>query len=482
MKKIIPFLLILFSLQSMAQSQIVWDNTIDIATSTYDNEYPHIALNASGNPVVIWGRTSDESLFYARWDGTQFTAPIKLNDSLTIASAYWMGPEIASHGDTIYVVMKETPESDTSSHVHIVRSFDGGISFSSPNRVDYIGDSLSRFTTVTTDQTGNPIIAYMKIDNSWLNHRWVVTKSTDYGNTFSSDVKASGWGNSAEACDCCPGTVVSNANTCAVVYRDNNNNLRDIWAGISYNNAQSFTNGFNIDNNSWMINSCPASGPDAVLIGDTLYSVFMNGGSGKNLNYFSKSDVNGNAVNLVSPLSGFISGLLQQSYPRIANDGNAVAIVWKQVVSGSAQIPILYTDDITQGLPAVYDTVDIDNITNEDVEIGNGKVFVVWQDFSSNTVKYRSGTIAPVTTGIAHNTPSFIADVFPNPARDYIQIAFNHNSNKEYLIRLLDTQGRLISDFYNASEINISDLESGVYFIHIEQNGFSGFAKFLKLD
>ena len=385
-----------------------------------------------------------------------------------------MGPDIAAYGDTVYVVVKQTPEADTASHIFIIRSFDGGQNFMAPVRIDYIADSVSRFPTVTTDATGNPIVAYMKFNNTFGASRWVVTKSADYGNAFSVDVKASGWGSSTDVCDCCPGAILSDGNNCAMLYRNNNSNIRDTWMGVSNNNAMSFTNGFNVDNNNWQLFSCPSSGPDGVLIGDTVYSVFMNGGSGNYRTYLSKSSISGVSANSVSNLTGAITGLSQQNYPRIASDGNVVAIVWRQTVNGSSQLPILFTNNINNGFPAVYDTVDLADNTNADVAVSNGNIFVVWQDDNSGTIKYRTGSFTPVTTAIhqfQNNTFNIVA--YPNPSNDNWNITAN-SPNKIINAALYNTLEQVIDIPFatqNAESftlrINNKNLSQGMYLLRI---------------
>lgn len=469
MKKVIVFIAIVISIS--VNAQITWVGSNNISTNTYSNMHPRMVLDGSGNPLVIWGRNSDKSVFFSRWTGTMFTTPVKLNPTwLTISTASWMGPDIASHGDTVYVVMKETPEDDTSSHIYIVKSFNGGMTFSSPVQVDNIGDSISRFPTLTTDATGNPIVAYMKFNSSFLDSRWVVTKSTDYGNTFSIDTKASGWGSSAEVCDCCPGVITSSGNTFAMLYRDNNVNIRDSWAGISTDNASSFTNGFALENNNWMLMSCPASGPDGVIVGDTLYSTFMNGESGTYLNYFSKSSISSGAMSSVTNVTGAIAGLSQQNFPRIANDGNAMAVVWKQTVSGASQLPILFTNDIANEFPSTYDTVDLDYITNADVALSNGNIFVVWEDDNSGTVKYRFGTYPSATAGISEVAKSNFS-IYPNPSKGKFQFATGSSQIAENCtIEICNVQGEII--YQSAitkikSEIDLSNQTNGIYFVKI---------------
>ncbi len=448
--------------------------------------HPRMALDGAGNPMVIWGKMSDESIFFSKWNGTAFTTPVKINPTgFKAATASWMGPDIASKGDTVYVVFKRAPETSDTNYIYILTSFNGGASFSSPVRVDYIADSISRFPTVTVDDAGNPIVAFMKFNASFMQSRWVVTKSADYGKTFSTDVIASGYsGTNAEVCDCCPGAIISSGNISAMLYRDNLNNIRDIWTGISTNNNVSFNSGFATDNTKWMINSCPSSGPDGVVIGDSLYSVFLSAGSGNFRTYISSSSISSGAVKSVSRLSGNFTGLSQQNYPRIATDGKAGAIVWKQTTSTGTQLPILFTNDISKGFPTNYDTVDLKDITNADVAMSNGNIFVVWQDDNSGTVKFRSATYTPINTSVnEYNNYQMEQNnfsVFPNPATGIINVI--SSDNEKYAINIYNAVGEKI---YNASptsntQIEISNYASGIYFLQIVSQHYFSIQKFIK--
>jgi len=394
--------------------------TVDIAPGIHDNMHPRIATDGAGNAMVIWWKASDQSLMFSKWNGSAFTTPVALNPgSMPIAGASWMGPDIAAHGDTVYVVMKQIPETDTASHIRIIRSFDGGQSWSPAIRVDYIGDSLSRFSTVTTDDQGNPVVAFMKFNQSFGDARWVVAKSTDFGATFSTDVHASGWSSpGSEVCDCCPGSLLSDGSTSVMLYRDVNNNIRDTWAGISTNGGTSFTGGIDVDQQGWMVMMCPASGPDGIIWGDSLYTVFMSGASGTNRVYWSASSVTTLQALPSQPVTGTIPGLSQQNFPGMAGDGNAVAMVWKQTVSSTDQLLMRFTNDIAGGLPMYCDTVDLGSITNSDVALTAGNVFVAWQDDNSGTVKFRSGTFSPVNTLTPENHQPKAVAVFPNPSQD----------------------------------------------------------------
>ena len=121
-----------------------------------------------GKSLVVWGR-NERSDRFSRWTGSAFSAPVILNPPwMPVATASWMGPDIASHGDTVYVVVKRIPESADSNRIFLFASFNGGVSFSNPVELGFIADSISRFPAVTTDATGNPIVAFMKFNSSFL--------------------------------------------------------------------------------------------------------------------------------------------------------------------------------------------------------------------------------------------------------------------------------------------------------------------------
>ncbi len=470
MKIIVSICIVLICLSGFGQNSISWKMTENIASNSFGNSHPRMALDGKGNPMVIWGRMSDGSVMFVGWNGSAFTTPVKLNPTwLKVATASWMGPDIASKGDTVYVVVKRTPESSDTNHIFLLRSLNGGVSFDAPVRVDDIADSISRFPTVTVDALGNPIVAFMKFNSSFLESRWVVARSTDFGKTFSKDVKASGYsGVNAEVCDCCPGAIVSSGNVTAMLYRDNLNNIRDIWTGISTNNNQSFSSGYKSDNTNWMIMSCPSSGPDGVIVGDSLYSVFLSGGNGSYRTYLSTSSVSGKSLGSVKRLTGNMAGLGQQNYPRIASYGSAMAIVWRQTVNGSVQLPLLFTRDIQNGFNTNTDTVDLGDITNMDVALGDRKIYVVWQDDNSATVKFRSGSYSPITAikDIDIRKP---IEISPNPVNYYVHLSSDNGYSGIRIVNILGETVYLQNEWvYESQTLDISFLEKGLYFIQVQ--------------
>jgi hypothetical protein len=165
-------------------------------------------------------------------------------------------------------------------------------------------------------------------------------------------------------------------------------------------------------------------------------------------------------------LTGAINGLSQQNYPRIASDGKAMAVVWKQTVNGVAQLPILFANDIAKGFPVSYDTVDLTNITNADVAMSKGNIFVVWQDDNSRTVKYRSGTYNQLALGI-HEVEAVNFSIYPNPTIDELYITASNNIN--FSLNIFNSVGEKVYSSQGTSNMKLqtSNFAKGAYFIQI---------------
>lgn len=467
MKNILLLLLICAPLFVTAQSGITWTSAIDIAPAMYNNNHPRIAMDANGNPLILWGDDMNNKAYFSRWNGTAFSMPVALNpSSIPVFAQSWAGPDLASHGDTVYAIYKQTPE-DTN-HIFMVHSYDGGINFSQPVQVDSIGSDASRFPNLGVDASGNPLVAFMRFDAGFTHPQYVVVRSNDFGNTFSTDVLASGF-SGGEVCDCCPATIVSSPGYVTTVYRDNLNNIRNMWAGISSDGGITFSNGIQVDQSNWFNNSCPSSGPDGVIVGDSLYAVYMSEGTGAALTYLSSSSVSTLQAGIDMALTGNLTGLTDQNYPRIAHHDNAVAIAWRQTINGSNQVNLFFTSNIYNGLPANYDTIALNGqLINTDLAIAPGIVHTIWENGTSGTIKYRKGTYA--ITSVEDKINNNAIHVYPNPAHDFVTVNFDTGIT-DGILNLKDITGRVISNRELSSGtkivLNLSAVQNGIYILEI---------------
>jgi hypothetical protein len=437
--KTLSLIALIFSASNVAAQSISWSSPLAVAATTYKNRHPRVAVAANDKPVVLWGNNIDNSVYFTRWTGSTFATPTKINPmGVDIFADTWAGPDLAAKGDTVYVVYKAEPE-DTAG-IYLLHSYNGGASFGMPMRVDAPGKT-TRFPTVATDATGQAIVGYMKFLSGFSDARWVVRKSTNWGMSFSNDTIASGY-NSEPVCDCCPAAIATDGNRIAMLYRNDWNDKRTIWAGISSNTGTSFPQGLEIDNTGWTISACPSSGPDGVIIGDTLYSVFMSNGSKV---YYSKASITANQSTPAMLVTESSAGISNQNYPRIASDGNTVIAVWPHLENSTPQIGMLFTTNIQNGFPAwekaLVGTAG-NTIMNADVAVKNGIVHLVWQDMNNGSVMYRKGVIN--TTGIS-NQPGHKGFVLaPVPTDGLLNINLLYPTTSAGSIKISDVTGRIV--------------------------------------
>jgi hypothetical protein len=226
-----------------------------------------------------------------------------------------------------------------------------------------------------------------------------------------------------------------------MIYRDNNSNIRDNWAAVSRDGGRTFTGGFNVDQFDWNLQNCPASGPDGVIVGDTLYTISMNGALVDELVYYNKTSLTDMIGPEATPVTPYLFGLIQ-NYPRMANYGTAVAMAWRHSLNFNSTLGLYFTSDITKGFPASYDTLALSNVINTDLAVSQDRVFVVWQDNTSNTVKYKTGKYE-TRVGTDEPYQKNELSVYPNPSGELWNVAFI-SANSSIKVRLLDMQGRLL--------------------------------------
>lgn len=469
MKRIFTFLFLAGAgLPSFAQ--ITWSSAIAVTSAgTGNNLHPRIALNRSGDPYVLWGKT-DTRAYFSKWNGTSFNPPSVPSGALTVFAQSWAGPDMAVHGDTIYISMKVTPEGDTSHNCYLAHSYDGGMTFAMPVRIDHIDTSISRFPIVTANASGNPVVAFMKFNASFMNAQYVVARSTDGGATFSADVLASGSGN--PVCDCCPATVVSSGANVIMLYRDNASNIRDTWAGLSGDGGMTFPVHMNVDGNTWLKTSCPASGPDGFVIGDSIYSVFMSGDTPP-LVYYSRSSIS-MMTHTTAAFTGNFSGLSSQNYPRLANSGSAATAVWVQNTSSGKYVAYTFTNNISSGFSGytILTGATGSGIMNADVVMAPGIVHVVWEDDNTGKVMYMKGTYS-IPTSTEEVVANARIDVYPNPASDQFIVPLRSVKQPAYSC-LVDMTGRHImltpTVQNNEALFSVKGIAGGNYFFVMTDN------------
>jgi hypothetical protein len=460
MTRIFISLFLLLATHTFAQNGVIWYDPITVSDKIYGNLHPRIILDQEHKPLVLWGDINGKA-YLSHFNGKTFDEPTQINSGIQpVFTESWAGPEMTSHGDTIYVVYKKMPEE--TGHIFIKHSYDGGKTFSIETQVDDDRPFITRFPTVAIDPYGNPLVAFMRLDPGFVNARYYLDKSTDLGETFTYDTLIANYSGGTVS-DCCPATVIESGNAAVILYRDNHELHRNIWAGISHDGARAFPHGVQVDNTEWSTDRCPANAPDGIIIGDTLYSVFASGDNP--LVYLSKTTLSTLSVSSTE-LTGKFVGLTSQNFPRITNYGNASAMVWTQAISADNQVCLFFTGDIANGFPPHYDTVASGTLGIADVAMGGGHVYIVWEDNFTGKLMCRVGFYEESKENrlLAENTTIALKR---GPNGKFFSVALANISS----VMMVDGEGRENEMDIKASaascRVNTEDLDPGMYIVKI---------------
>jgi hypothetical protein len=456
----------------LANAQVVsWLGVGKVADKTHGNLHPRIQVDKYNNPLVVWGDDAGK-VWFARWGGESFTAPVQLNipGKPTFATS-WSGPDIAAKGDTIYVVYKSLP-SDTG-HIYITHSYDGGTHFSVPDRVDAVADQIARFPVVAADDAGNPFVAFLRSGKGNESAHVVVARSDDLGESFKNEIAGSIAGGGS-ACECSPAALAVSGQVAMLLYRNNIDSLRNVYASASNNGGLKFLVGLRLDSTAYRPESCPASSPDGVIAQDTLYSVYMGGDPLNTTVYLSKISLSNLSVS-VRPLLGDVLGVHMQNFPRIASWGNAVATVWTQTAGGNNQVCMLISDDITEGFRRRVDTIAAGVMLNADIALGRGFVYAVWEDVETRCVMYRKGVYRTRKSAenltIVINSPPKGQKFFWVNKEGVLSCSLTDVRGSRYEVDVSYPKGN------SFCKVDIEDLEPGVYTVRLfdsEGRNFTG--------
>lgn len=399
MKYVLPVLL-LFPFFSTAQ--ITWSDPIVVnSDKTFGFSRPKVVINANGQPVVMWGKANNKGVYVSHLKNGTFEEPqlVTPNDVNAFAQD-WAGPGIAGYGNTIFIVFKSQPEKE--GFVYVAKSIDGGKTFGDTVRVS--DHNWSRFPNVTVDEKGNPIVIFMEFEEDWLEPGYVVYYSTDGGKTFVEGAEATETA-PGEACDCCPAFVMVDAGETFVLYRNNDDDLRDIWASVSNDNGASFRENLDIDQNNWSIPVCPSSGPWAIPQKDSIVAVWMSDKDNYPSVFVGAVERNNLDLGFQSRVDLKTTGI-SQNFPKIAGNGQVMGMVWQESGKGKRQAKFTYSTSGASGLISgetfYINQESSTNVQNPFIAYNNGIFHMVWENNTNGNVMYRTANTGNVGLSKKH--------------------------------------------------------------------------------
>lgn len=382
----ITLFLITLSLAAYAQ-QLSWSSFTTISSNADGYGRPRIALTSNNDPLIIWRKDSSPKVLRAsKWDGNNFSAPYDILQPGILPSS-WDGPELAVKGDTVYVVF--TSNATSQSSIMLIKSFDGGLTFSDTIRVSENNPAHKfRMGNVVVKEDGNPVVSYMQYLLNWMEPKQMVNSSMTFGGSFIGATEGSALA-PGEPCDCCKSSLISSGNNLFLLFRNNDNNERNSYVAKSIDGGVSFIATADMDDYDWILNACPATTPRGIVLGDSLVIVKRSGATGNNEIVCSSIDMGGLTYSYNNNID-LINGALQD-YPEIAGNKDTVVAVWQDDRTG---LQNCYVSVSTNG--AVYlkgsipftDSSTIGHKHHPDVAHVNGDMHLVYLDYSQHKIVY----------------------------------------------------------------------------------------------
>ncbi len=469
------FIFALFTLTTGVNSQngIYWSSPIEVAPSSFDDKSPRVAILSDGSPVAIWGKGS--KIYFSKMEGDEFISPVEINTNGISPDIYSFGGiDLATSGNKIFIVYE-----DFNTGVHLVRSEDGGAKFELPVSVFAPPAGLwATLPSVGTDDQGNPLVSVLRELSNETQAQYVLMRSDDGGLTFTTPTVANEPANGEYTCECCPSDIYSKGNDVFLAFRNNDNNLRDMWVSRSSDGGLNFTNATDVDDTDWVIQGCPISGPKiAPLAADSLITVWKSGASGSNRVSFSTLH-KGTMVKgweFEFPQSNVNSGL---DAPDIAGSNDTIGIVWQETGFGTNSTDLMFAFSKTGAGGLVNNFTNITEAPgvqrSPTLAYANGFFHLIYAD-AFGALMYQKGTISETnpTENIFSKKISF--KIISQPIKgDKIIIQNNGDLINDPTFILSNLAGQKIKEINYVSifpdqkiNFNTGRITSGIYFLQI---------------
>ena len=317
------FIILIFSF--IFSDDYIFSENIRITESSNDQKFPEIAIDENIihlTWVSILG--NNKNIIYSKSEnyGESFSAPIQINYVNNNIIAYGQsGPKISIYNTKVYITNTDNRSGITS--VYLNMSNDYGETW---EEEILITDTpyLNMYQDFKIDNQGNLHLVYY---NYASNHELedVRYRFFEVGNNeFNASLVLGVVTDNMEPCDCCqPDLEIDINGDIYVIYRNNEQNIRDAYIAVKRYGDASFSEYFQASNLQDFIGFCPSSGP-SLDINDGKISIAYTSYNNQNV-YTSVSDLEDmnflNYIN-VNPTSDSF-----QNYPYVLLDNN-LHVVW----------------------------------------------------------------------------------------------------------------------------------------------------------
>lgn len=405
MQKALLILLLATPLLLTAQTSVVWSDAITVTQTNAYITAPRVALLSDGSPLVSWGVSGDsQQIFIAHFEDPGFSGPV---DAAQAPNLFGFGGyDLAVWNDQVFVVFEKI-----GGGIFLSASADGGQQFSAPIAAQVpLPDVYSGLSAVTVDEAGNPVVCYIKSQNDSAIYE--VRRSLDGGNTFKHASTANAYVPGGKVCECCTADLLASGDSIWLLFRNNNQNIRDIWISRTVDTSNLFTDTRDMDDTDWQINVCPISGPSMTRAGNSIISCWTNGATGKYRVYLRSVDAATMVAGTQYEMPIETGNTETQNQAQITGAGDTIGIIFQR---NGRELVFHYA---IEGLPKLLTQSQTIAISGHKLQyphviFQHGVFHLVYVDQTSGKVLYQRGVLTANTLAEEAANPDF--QFYPNP-------------------------------------------------------------------
>ena len=360
---------------------------------------PRIIVDEDGFPIIMWTSFNDNKIYISKFNGSEFNEPVSvLPENFTFYGNQNYGPEIDCRGNTIAIVFHNT--SDQINNIYIIYSLDSGINFSEPIKIIEDQNSIEG-AGIHINSYGLPIITYENLSPTGEVNQLVGFGEfiDNFPGVIFEDFKIADALTEGDPCECCLGNIASDDQNLVFTFRNNINNIRNMFA-CTYNNlTESFNEGFSIDNYNQSLSVCPTEGPKSFIANDYLITSFKSYAYSPARIITTYSDLENNVL-LNESVVDWGQGFGVQSLPEIAGNDSLYAVVWKEFRYYNFDVFIsLFNTPGSNNEQNFSSSISIssseinsqtaNDFTSVDLSIYNDQFHIVYLDYNDDIIYYR---------------------------------------------------------------------------------------------
>ena len=362
------------------------------------NSQPDIAINDDGHIAVVWVQNDggyNARFAYSINGGESFSESQVVNDlSGHVIHIGNSGPKMDIHNNNIHVIWADQRDGYDNTNIYYSHSLDQGETWSVSIPVGN-NAKFNIYPEIKVSEDGRIHVIYYSYNKRTFNFEHIhYIESTDGGDSFSSPVVASEF-SGQEPCDCCAADIhILDNGTKMVAFRNNNDNIRDMFSVSIHEGDEEWGNLAQISYDHFELNYCPASGPSIDGFGSDVVVSYMAPHGDDNRVFIKKSNDYGESFgdSILIDVSADIGVNQDHSISRISPDGD-VHIVWEDT-RGNGDI---YYGRIPNGESSVTDvtlmTEESEPNSQKYPRMGIGadaSIYLVWTDYTEGSDVYFS--------------------------------------------------------------------------------------------